>query len=554
VNSKIHAFAEEYLKLYKDPKSNNIQVEEGFAEKCFSLGFEMDAGHSFCEKYAPAFNSYEELEKIIDEIDDPQFLGTAIFSQWRYITHWCYCNLLDKDNRKWFIIALQRLITITSEEKAPPYVFFGNIRKVKIHSNNICFGDCPRVGREVEQHLTITEDGRVWITRYAFKEDLNFADYTKTEQRQYRIDPEKARFLLDKYTRYFRDMYEPSFATDVGCYEMWIEDDEGKKAYFMGPLISEYTVDKFDLSQLTRDTLDDQTLFVFDDNAFEQIKRITIDYRFTKQYSVKDIDKPVTWNCSDHIVLDRDTETIEAVSKYAEQCDVSRKYHVEGGVSSFLDNYECDSLFTEFEEVDENVILPTEGVGEYGIKVEFYRGEPRIINGRYDKLGLPTDWTEFINDLRDLLSFYGLGLMFDESQYERTYRKKGDLIFLSVRFGDYGKSYYYLTDDDSIEVGDQVVVPVGHEGTERIVEVVKKQYFAPDSVPMPIEKVKSIVEKFVRSEDKMLYCPMCECEISEDDCYDVLYDPCTEGIEGIITAEEIDKKRDICTKCRYYDD
>ena len=112
------------------------------------------------------------------------------------------------------------------------------------------YGFLPREGTEVEQHLTITDDGRVWLTRYAISEDLNFAKLTKTEQRQFKISSDKAKFLLDKYTKYFRDEYEISFATDVGSFEMQITDDEGKIAYFIGPLICEFEVDGYDLSRL----------------------------------------------------------------------------------------------------------------------------------------------------------------------------------------------------------------------------------------------------------------------------------------------------------------
>ena len=156
----------------------------------------------------------------------------------------------------------------------PPFVFTGNIRKVKIHSNNICYGTCPVEDREVEQHVTITRDGRVWLTRYAFAEDLNFIKFKKTEQKQFRIDKDKAQFLLDKFTAYFRDNNEFGFvfATDVGSFEMWIEDDNGEKAFISGPLISEYEIDGYDLSQLVRDTLDDQTLFVFDNNTSEDFE------------------------------------------------------------------------------------------------------------------------------------------------------------------------------------------------------------------------------------------------------------------------------------------
>ena len=555
MNKDIYAFAKYYFNLYRNPKATNFQVEEGFADKCFSLGFQMDSGNSFCEKYPHAFNDAEELDKIIEEIDDPQFLGTAIFSQWRYITHWSYCSHpLDPEYRPWFISAFGRLMAITAEDNVPPFVFFGNVKKVKIHSNNVCFGYCPKKGDEVEQHLTITEDGRIWLTRYAINEDLNFADYEKTEQKQFKIEPDKAQMLLSKFTKYFRDEYEINFATDVGSFEMWIDDDEGKKAYFVGPLISEFVVDGVDLSQLVRDTLNDQTLFVFDDNNYEKIKRITIDYRFTSVIIPADESADITWEYKDHLVIDRQTETIEDTLQLAEQCDVARKYHVADGISSFLDDLDIETLFTEFNEPEADILPSSEGTAEYEVKVEFYRQEPRIISGKYDKQGLPKDWPEFIESLYAFISFYGFGEMFDKKQYEKTYRKKNDYIFLSVKFGDYGKPYYYLTDDDSIQTGEQVVVPVGDEGAERIVRVSKKQYFQADNVPMSLEKVKSIIGRFTRSEEGMLYCPMCKCEISEDDCYDLLYDPLINSIDGIITEDEVEQRHDICERCKYHDE
>ena len=555
MNKDIYAFAKYYFNIYRNPKATNFQVEEGFAEKCFSLGFEMDSGNSFIEKYPKAFENVEELDKIIDDVDDAHLLGTAIFSHWRYITHWSYCaHPLDNEYRPWFISAFGRLMAITAEDKTPPFVFFGNVKKIKIHSNNICYGYCPKTGDEVEQHLTITEDGRVWLTRYVIAEDLNFANYKKIEQKQFKIEPEKAKFLLSKFTKYFRDEYELSFATDVGMFEMWIDDDEGKKAYFVGPLISEFEVDGYDLSQLVRDTLDDQSLFVFDDNAYEKIKRITIDYKFTSLIIPADNSNDITWEYSDHLVIDRETETIEDVLKLAEQCDVTRKYHVAEGVTSFLDDLDIEGLFTEFSESEKDALPSPEGTAVYEVKVEFHRQEPRIISGTYDKQGLPKDWPEFIEDLYRFISFYGFGEMFDKKQYTRTYRKKNDYIFLSVKFGDYGKPYYYLTDDDTIQVGDQVVVPVGDEGAERVVRVSKKSYYSPENVPMPIERVKFILEKFAMPEGKVLYCPMCECEISEDDCYDLQYDPLVDSIEGIITAEEVEQKKEICERCKYHDD
>ena len=63
MNQDIYAFAKYYFNIFRNPKASNFQVEEGFAEKCFSLGFEMDCGKSFTKKYPDAFRTAEELDK-----------------------------------------------------------------------------------------------------------------------------------------------------------------------------------------------------------------------------------------------------------------------------------------------------------------------------------------------------------------------------------------------------------------------------------------------------------------------------------------------------------
>ena len=52
-------------------------------------------------------------------------------------------------------------------------------------------------------------------------------------------------------------------------------------------------------------------------------------------------------------------------------------------------------------------------------------------------------------------------------------------------------------DDDSIEPGDRVIVPAGGDNHEAVVEVVKVEYFQPENVPLPVEKTKHILRKYI---------------------------------------------------------
>lgn len=78
--------------------------------------------------------------------------------------------------------------------------------------------------------------------------------------------------------------------------------------------------------------------------------------------------------------------------------------------------------------------------------------------------------------------------------YGKVRRCDNDIIYCSVEFEDGYKSYYYISDDDTIEVGDFVLVPAGKDNHEAVVEVVKKEYFAEEDVPFPMAKQNTLSE------------------------------------------------------------
>ena len=109
----IHDYAVKWLEMFRDPDINYLALVE--RDDCSALGFEMDCGNAFTEKYGRASSDSKELAKIIDEVTDIPLLGSAIYSQWRYFNHWAYsgAEILEPQNREWFIIALSRLAVLT---------------------------------------------------------------------------------------------------------------------------------------------------------------------------------------------------------------------------------------------------------------------------------------------------------------------------------------------------------------------------------------------------------------------------------------------------------
>ena len=120
---QVHDFATKWTDKFRDQKINYIElVDHYMADDCEALGFQMDCGHAFLEKYGNAASKFDELNRVIDEITDFSLLGSSIYSRWRYFNHWAYdaASILEPENRSWFILALSRLAVLSGEN---PFIF-----------------------------------------------------------------------------------------------------------------------------------------------------------------------------------------------------------------------------------------------------------------------------------------------------------------------------------------------------------------------------------------------------------------------------------------------
>ena len=67
-----------------------------------------------------------------------------------------------------------------------PLIFKGTLQKIRIVSNSICYGPPPEPEEEVEQHLTINAEGRVWFSSYKFGETPSYR-FQKSDSRIFKI-------------------------------------------------------------------------------------------------------------------------------------------------------------------------------------------------------------------------------------------------------------------------------------------------------------------------------------------------------------------------------
>ena len=491
---QVNDFAHKWLTLYKADSTTEGMVTEGFADDCFALEFEMDTGKGFISE--DAFKHVDALLTVIDDVMNAYLLGSAIFSKWRGITHWWNEELLAEDNRKWFITALSRLADITGDTLIPEVLvpgFRGTVQKIRIESDNVCFGPCPESEEEVEQHLTINNKGRVWFSGYNF----GHGKHVKARSQRIAVDAQQAQRILDIVGRYFMN-YNPCIIMDVGSWNMTITNTDGKEFKFFGALCSDFEVDGEDLSDSIRDLTGMQDLFVFDANGKpDKIERMTVDYHKvqTLRHKPRFEDGPgqLLWDYTEKLVIDRATETIQFTRNIGTGCSVTHSCYVQEGVPDLLDRFDADELLIGAPGVPEDLVENSDLKIEFTITLDMKKGPQHTCTGYYDCFDLPEGWAAVMEDIWEFVSFYGfVGDMFDPDTYKQRRRRANELIFVYVTFDEYGKEYCYLADEDIYYPGSKVTVPVGIEGRESTAKVARIEYFPKEKAPFPLDKIKRI--------------------------------------------------------------
>lgn len=240
---------------------------------------------------------------------------------------------------------------------------------------------------------------------------------------------------------------------------------------------------------------------------FDKINKITMDYNRVTKIKPKEVAegsalKYVTWEYTERLVVDRETETLELIQNIGTDCKVSHKYEVGYGVQDLLDRFHPEYLFSHIVGNPDDVIDTPDETKDYIILIEYKNNPPHIITGSFDKNSLPDDFAYFAETVFDFIAFYGFGEILRPSIYKKAKRRKSDYIYCSVTFDEGYNTYYYLTDDESIEIGDLVLVPAGINNREVVVEVVDIEYFSKEDVPLPLEKTKRIIRKINKEELK----------------------------------------------------
>lgn len=129
----------------------------------------------------------------------------------------------------------------------------------------------------------------------------------------------------------------------------------------------------------------------------------------------------------------------------------------------------------------------------YTLEAAYEDGNVIVHDGIFDRAHLPEkQFIRFIDAVCAVIQSFGFGVIVELSGFMCAL-KKGEVKYCGVEFSNGGKVYHYRTADLRMDVGDEVVVPVGASNYEREATVTTVAFCRWDDTPYPLEKTKEII-------------------------------------------------------------
>ena len=485
---EVYDFAVKWRKKFSSQNPDCMElIGSALPDDCEKLDFIMDSGKSFTQKYADAYGYYEKLKDVIDSIDDIPLLGSAIYSKWRYYNHWAYSagEILEAESLNWFILAFSRLAELSDKGSMS---FVGELEKIEITTNKLYSPSILRSGTEIEQHITIDKNGVALFSGFNYTGPNS--NPTVGRKTQISVDSNILEMIFDIFTTLFSYGYtENQTDGSTGNWRLVLTNVHGHKYKFCGALSDNSSSKGPSISNLIREALGMDDLFVFDGNTLpNRIDKITFSHCCPSESG-----DGLPW--SENLVIDRSSQTIEYSWNYKSGYSVSHTYRLNDEIGNLLDKFDPRIFFTTISGTIKSTTVQSDSENSYTVSIVYNNCLGRVISGTFDKTGLPQDFPYFSKEVYRLIKNFFSGDMFDPSVYSAVSRHTSSYIYCKVMFEENGKSYYYITDDETINIGDLVVVPAGPDNAESVVKVVDIHRYSIEDVPFPVEKTKRILRK-----------------------------------------------------------
>ncbi len=499
MKTDIYAFATKWLTILRNPQdedsilSQDVSVvAQNIFQECENFHIYASKNDDLSERSASSAWNLTRLNCALDEVKEVSSAGALLINYARALASRKDENRkLSDSERTVFVSIFNRLATIC-DEKNP--AFSGVVKEINLVVNLARRNSSTQKREEVEQKLVVNADRSFSFTERVLTE--NNGEWLEGSRGQKgKIPQGGVNALFDAVKKYFFGEERETLASNADSWTIVLQDEDGRQCHFSGAICRDSNSQILDLSDVFRRTLGIDSLYVFDSNERpDSIVWIETSYDLLEEDSISP-------RLHESISIDVASNSIKHTIQYGDSLSVVKEYRNPEAMERLVENLKGENPFgvvhpssddPDAPEVD--AATPTQ---TYSFTAATCKGKRWNFSGAYDQLELPDEWAYFISQVEIFLTKCEKGEMLLESNYKSRPRRPGEFIYLSVVFGKSHKTYYYLTDDDKIKVGDFVLVTTGDEGKEEVVQVVAKEYFTRAKAPRTPETTKYVIKKTI---------------------------------------------------------
>lgn len=363
--------------------------------------------------------------------------------------------------------------------------FYGTLEKIRIRSCRATDPSLP--GFNEEQLLEITRDGEVKLTQKA---------PSGTEKNKIHISQADADSVFAAFSETFASYRKERIPSISGHWRVRLLTDDNEVYFYHGANGQDYRYHDESLTDILRQRTGMPGLFGLSvkTETKSKVKSIEISLEQTATNEVKDkyaSEYGICIHDTNEWLLISSEGTLTYNRRIANIGRISLQYELKDKVTEFLKLYEGRNVFSRPKGHSPDTVQD-EIRKTYKMVVTRDDGDTSVLEGSFDKNGLPGDWADFVGRLTDFFQDQSLGILFDSRSYNKVLRKNDEVAFCGVDIDGVVRTRYYRCGDEICE-GDTVVVPTPMKHTMAIGRVVEVRHYPKDQVPKDMARTQEIL-------------------------------------------------------------
>ena len=363
--------------------------------------------------------------------------------------------------------------------------FYGTLEKIRIRSCRATDPSLP--GFNEEQLLEITRDGEVKLTQKA---------PSGTEKNKIHISQADADSVFAAFSETFASYRKERIPSISGHWRIRLLTDDNEVYFYHGANGQDYRYHDESLTDILRQRTGMPGLFGLSvkTETKSKVKSIEISLEQTATNEVKDkyaSEYGICIHDTNEWLLISSEGTLTYNRRIANIGRISLQYELKDKVTEFLKLYEGRNVFSRPKGHSPDTVQD-EIRKTYKMVVTRDDGDTSVLEGSFDKNGLPGDWADFVGRLTDFVQDQSLGILFDSRSYNKVLRKNDEVAFCGVDIDGVVRTRYYRCGDEICE-DDTVVVPTPMKHTMAIGRVVEVRHYPKDQVPKDMARTQEIL-------------------------------------------------------------